>query len=76
MTPQYRVEPTARSDLASISDFIANDSVSAAERMLDRFHETFRFLAQNPQSGERRAGPWFGPATIHARTLCRSIPSA
>jgi toxin ParE1/3/4 len=54
MMSQYRLEPTARADLASISDYIAKDSVSAAEKLLDRFHETFRFLAMSPQSGEER----------------------
>jgi hypothetical protein len=29
---QYRLEPTARADLANISDFIAKDSVSTASR--------------------------------------------
>jgi len=51
---QYRLEPTARADLANISDFIAKDSVTAAEKLLDRFHETFRLLAANPLSGEKR----------------------
>jgi toxin ParE1/3/4 len=50
----YRLEPTARADLANISVFIAKDSVSAAERLLDRFHDAFRFLVANPLSVEKR----------------------
>jgi toxin ParE1/3/4 len=56
---QYRLEPSARIDLTSIADYIAQDNLPAAERLLDRFHETFRFLAMNPLSGERR--PDLGP---------------
>ena len=51
---QYRLEPTARADLASISDYIAKDNVPAAEKLLDRFDERFRFLAMNPLAGEGR----------------------
>jgi toxin ParE1/3/4 len=50
---QYQLEPGARIDPANISDHIAQDDVSAAEKLLDRFHETFRFLAMNALSGER-----------------------
>jgi plasmid stabilization system protein ParE len=51
---QYQLEPGARIDPANISDHIPQDNVSAAEQLLDRLHETFRFLAMNPLSGERR----------------------
>ena len=52
---QYRLEQDAQQDLTNISDFIGNDSVPAAEKLIDRFHDMFRFLAENRFAGERRA---------------------
>jgi len=43
--PLYKVSPEALDDLQLIGDFIALDSVDAAERVIDQFFETFEQLA-------------------------------
>jgi toxin ParE1/3/4 len=47
------VAPSARDDLDRIWDYIAIESESpiAAEKLLDRIHETFAQIARNPGSG-------------------------
>jgi toxin ParE1/3/4 len=44
--------PEAISDLDAIWDYIARDSVLAADRMLDQLHERFVLLSDNPEIGE------------------------
>lgn len=50
----YRVAPLARSDLDEIWTYIAADSVTAADRMMDRFQELFKMLGRQPLIGEAR----------------------
>jgi toxin ParE1/3/4 len=51
-----RVERTgrARIDLLQVWTYIANDNLSAADRMLDRIDATCRLLAQQPRMGQSR----------------------
>jgi len=46
----------ARSDLRDIWLYIAEDSVEAADRFLDRIDRIIRMLAENPAIGERQDG--------------------
>jgi toxin ParE1/3/4 len=49
-----RIKKTSRAetDLISIADYIAQDSIDAAVRWIDEIDQTFRLLAQNPFLGE------------------------
>jgi toxin ParE1/3/4 len=54
MANSPRKSPQAEIDIASIWQFIANDSVRAADAMLDRIEGTFDMLAQAPLAGRER----------------------
>jgi toxin ParE1/3/4 len=54
MTNRPRKSPQAELDLTSIWDFIADDSVQAADALLDRIEEVFNVLAQTPLAGRSR----------------------
>jgi plasmid stabilization system protein ParE len=51
---RFRVSPEAKRDLSAIWDFIARDSVDAAERVEAEFYETFASLGRMRQQGYRR----------------------
>ena len=53
MTP-YLVSPGARQDLNDIWDYIAADSIDAADRFADKLHENIVALARTPGMGHRR----------------------
>jgi toxin ParE1/3/4 len=44
--------PEADADLDAIWDYIARDSVAAADRMLEELNERFVLLSKNPEIGE------------------------
>lgn len=46
--------PLARTDILEIWDFIADDSVAAAGRWVDRLDDQFRLLATQPMMGRAR----------------------
>jgi len=46
--------PSALQDLDSIWDYIAKDSVTAADRVLDELQSRFELLANNAELGERQ----------------------
>lgn len=46
--------PRARLDLIDIWQFIADDSVAAADRVLDGIESTLRMLRDNPKAGRAR----------------------
>jgi plasmid stabilization system protein ParE len=50
----YRLTHSARRDLEKIYDYIAEDSLQAAGRMIDRFTAAFRKLAETPGLGHFR----------------------
>ena len=63
---KYRVAPPARSDLAQIWSYVAqNGSQDAADRVIDSIFEAFQLLAKMPDAGRARTD-------IDART--RSFP--
>ncbi|MGA2288216.1 type II toxin-antitoxin system RelE/ParE family toxin [Bradyrhizobium sp.] len=54
MANRPRKSPQAEVDLSTIWRFIANDSVKAADALLDRVEEAFEMLAQMPLAGRAR----------------------
>lgn len=52
--PRLHVSDEARSNMAAIADWIRRDRPAAARRVGQKLRNTFRFLAQNPDAGERR----------------------
>lgn len=50
----YILAPAAQRDVEQIADFIAEDSVDAALRFLDKVETTFGKLAEAPEMGSRR----------------------
>ncbi len=50
----FDVAPEAIGDLQEIWDFIADDSIEAADRVLDEFDDAFHQLAEMPGMGHRR----------------------
>jgi plasmid stabilization system protein ParE len=46
--------PAAEEDLSRIFSYVADDTVDAAIRVLDRFEEVFNTLAANPHLGHSR----------------------
>jgi len=52
--PGYYLVPRARTDLREILNYIAEDSVDAAAKILDRFLEIFELLGENPDIGHFR----------------------
>jgi toxin ParE1/3/4 len=51
---EFNLSDLARTDLAEISDYVARDKPTAARRLLTRFFERFRLLADFPELGEKR----------------------
>ena len=54
MANRPRKSPQAELDLTTIWDFIANDSIKAADALLERIDEAFDMLAQMPRAGRAR----------------------
>jgi toxin ParE1/3/4 len=54
MTNRPYKRPQAEIDVASIWNFIADDSVKAADALLERIEAAFDMLAQNPFAGRAR----------------------
>jgi toxin ParE1/3/4 len=54
---RYFLSSLAESDIRAIWEYIAQNNVSAADRLIDRFTETFERIAQFPESGERFEHP-------------------
>ena len=52
--PGYYLVPRARTDLREILRYIADDSIDAADKVLDRFVEIFELLGENPDVGHFR----------------------
>ena len=49
----YLLSPEALQDLQSIWDFVASDSVDAADKLVDRLFEAFEQLARWPRQATR-----------------------
>ncbi|MBW7974870.1 type II toxin-antitoxin system RelE/ParE family toxin [Bradyrhizobium sp. BR 10289] len=54
MANRFRKAPQANTDLDSIWDFIASDSIRAAEKQIGRIGEIFEMLVENPLAGRER----------------------
>ena len=54
MPNRFRKAPQADLDLDSIWDFIASDSVRAADKQITRIGEIFEILLENPLAGRER----------------------
>jgi toxin ParE1/3/4 len=54
---RYFLSRLADEDISAIWNYIARDNPSAADRIVDRFTETFERLAEFPESGERYSHP-------------------
>ena len=50
----FVLTPRAEQDVGDIWDYIANDSIEAADRVLSALEETMRRLAKNPGIGHMR----------------------
>jgi len=50
----YRITRLAEADIEEVWLHIAQDRPSAADRMMNRFHERFELLGANPEIGEQR----------------------
>ncbi|HZP80522.1 MAG TPA: type II toxin-antitoxin system RelE/ParE family toxin [Chthonomonadaceae bacterium] len=51
---RYEISRRADADLSAIWHYIAQDSLEAADRQMDRFYEVFERLAAFPGLGRRR----------------------
>ena len=51
---RYQLTPEASSHVDEIADFIAEESVDAALRVLDALEDAFRQLAEMPEMGHAR----------------------
>ncbi len=52
--PQLTRRPLAETDILEIWDYIADDSLAAADRWVDHLDEQFRVLATQPMMGRAR----------------------
>ena len=52
--PRVTRRPLAEADIFEIWDYIADDSLAAADRWVDRLDEQFRLLAAQPMMGRAR----------------------
>lgn len=51
---KYQLTPEAQSNVDEIADFIAEESVDAAIRVLEALEDAFRQLAEMPEMGHTR----------------------
>ena len=54
MANSARKSPQAEIDIAAIWDFIAEDSIKAADALINRIERTFDMLAETPLAGRSR----------------------
>jgi toxin ParE1/3/4 len=52
--PPVTRRPLAETDILEVWDYIADDSLAAADRWVDRLDEQFRVLATQPMMGRAR----------------------
>jgi len=50
---RYYLSSAAEEDVLAAWDYIARDSVTAADRMIDRFSSAFERIARHPEAGAR-----------------------
>ena len=54
---RYFLSSVAEADTLSVWEYIAQDNIIAADRMIDRFTAAFERIAINPETGERYQHP-------------------
>jgi toxin ParE1/3/4 len=54
---RYFLSSRADADMLAVWEYIAQDNIPAADRMIDRFTAAFERIAQFPESGERYEHP-------------------
>jgi toxin ParE1/3/4 len=54
---RYFLSSRADADMLMVWEYIAQDSINTADRMIDQFTEAFERIAQFPESGERYEYP-------------------
>jgi len=54
---KFRLSAEAAGDLTEIFDYIAEDSIAAAQRVRAGIHDQLKKLAQTPGMGHRRRAP-------------------
>ncbi len=69
--PTYVLSHEAVSDIKGITDYIAQQNVTAAIKLLGRIEETCQMLAENPGLGEVRQG--FGIPGCRSYTVSRYV---
>lgn len=50
-SPRFRLSHRAVADIEEIAHYLASQSLSAADRVIDELFRTFHHLALNPESG-------------------------
>jgi toxin ParE1/3/4 len=53
MSDRYRLTRQAEADVLEIWLYVAEDSIEAADRLVDRFTKTYEILAAQPHSGTK-----------------------
>lgn len=66
---RFRLTVEACADLTEIFDYIAEDSVDAAQRVAVEVHKELEKLARNPGIGHKAAGPNEPRSALLARLL-------
>ena len=51
---RFRLSKESIADLSEIWDYIAEDNLDSADRLLDKFYETFADIAERPTIGHKR----------------------
>ena len=54
MTERVRLTEQAESDVFEIWEYIASDNITAADKLVDRFTQTYQKLARNPRMGVKQ----------------------
>ena len=58
---RYSLAASVADDLQAVWEYIADDSLDAADRLMERFYEEFQYLADYPGSGHQRRDLTFLP---------------
>jgi len=61
----YALHPDAFADLDEIWEYIAQDNIDAADRVLSDIHTVLRILADSPNIGHRRPDLTARPLRFH-----------
>ena len=71
--PQVMRRPLAEADILEIWDYLAEDSIAAADDWIDRLDEQFRLLAMQPKMGRTRDELAARRTQFPVRAFCRLL---